>query len=126
MAVTVFIGRILMSVIFILSGLRKIFGFTGTVLQMTSHRIPAAPLLAICAIIIEIGGGLCVLLGYRVRVVGLALVLFLIPTTVIFHTGFVVVQPFDITDVLKNLAIMGGLLILSGRGAGEISLDSED
>ncbi len=126
MAVTAFLGRILMSVIFILSGLHKIFGFTGTVLQMTNHLIPAATFLAICAIIIELGGGLCILLGYRVRVVGIVLVLFLIPTTAIFHTGLAVAQPFDITNVLKNLAIMGGLLILSGRGAGEISLDSED
>jgi len=123
MAVTVLVGRVLMSVIFILSGVHKIFDYSGTVGFMAQHHLPA--FLAIPAIVVEIGGGLCLALGLGGRAAAIVLAAFLIPTTLVFHTSLVVVQTQDQSvNFLKNLTIIGGLLMAAGQGPGPLSIDA--
>ena len=125
MAVIIFLARVLLSVIFIVSGLQKVADFNGTVSVMAQHGLPATPLLAVLTIAIEVGGGLGVLLGYQGRLAAVLLVLLLIPVTVVFHTHLVVPQVTEqTTQLLKNMAIGGGLLMLAAHGPGPASLDA--
>ena len=116
------LGRILMSSIFLMSGFGKIADFTGTQQSMASREMPLTALFLVCAIILEIGGGLSVLLGYKARWGALALVVFLFPTTLIFHTNFS--EQVQIIMFMKNVAILGGLFMVVGFGPGNISVDA--
>jgi len=120
-------GRILVSVIFLLSGVMKIMDWSGNAAYMESHGMPAIPVLLTAAIVVEILGGLAVLLGYQTRAVALILFLYLIPTTLIFHNFWTLHGPEQQNQMfhfLKNLAIMGGLLEFCAAGAGSVSLDA--
>ena len=123
------LARVLLAAIFILVGVRKIGDFSGTQAMMAARGMSATALLLSCTILIEVGGGLAVLLGYKARLAALLLFLFLIPTTLIFHTAFGGSFPpeqirLQQVMVLKNLAIMGGLLTIAVHGAGGLSLDA--
>jgi putative oxidoreductase len=118
----VLIARILMAAIFLLAGFGKIMGPAGTMGYMASMGMPSARFLLIIflvgAIIIELGGGLCILLGYKMKYAALAIFVFMIPVTLIFHIG-----PGQMIMFLKNMAIMGGLLVISDTEAGAYSID---
>src|SRR6185436_11201317 len=79
------VARVLLALIFIVSGYGKITGFAGTAGYMTSMGMPTARLLLVPAIAIELGGGLLLAIGYKTRCAALAIFLFLIPATLIFH-----------------------------------------
>ena len=116
------LARFCIAFIFLMSGLGKIANFAGTQQYMAQYGMPLAFLFLVGAIAVELLGGLSVLTGYKTRWGAFVLFLFLIPTTMIFHTKF-----SDQTQVImfmKNLAIMGGLLLLVSHGAGKISLDT--
>ncbi len=120
-------GRILMSVIFLISGWAKLTHWTGTESFMTAYGMPAVPLLLAGAVLVEILGGLALLLGWQTRAAALILFLYLIPTTLIFHHFWSVPsaeQQTQLTNFLKNLAILGGLLTVTAWGAGALSLDA--
>jgi len=121
-------GRILLSIIFILAGYGKITGFSGTVNYMASHGLPFPELLLPFVILIELGGGLMLLVGWKARIAALALFLFTIPATLVFH-AFWSVDPAEAQlqriMFLKNLAIMGGMLYVMAYGPGPLSLDKK-
>jgi putative oxidoreductase len=116
------IGRILLGLIFVMSGVNKITGFEGTQQYMASQGMPITAVLLVGAIVVEILGGLSVILGLWARAGAAALVLFLIPATLIFHTDFS--QQTQMIMFLKNLSIMGGLLLVMAYGSGPYSLRS--
>ncbi len=110
------VGRVLLALIFVLAGLSKITGFGGTVGYMVQHQMPMAEVLAVAAIVVELGAGLCLVFGYRTHVAAILLALFLVPATLVFHTNLVLVHEQDQTIMfLKNLAIIGGLLTLAAQ-----------
>lgn len=117
-------ARIFLSVIFLRSGIGKILDFGGTQQQIAGQGMPLAlaGLLAAGAIIFELAGGLSVLLGYKARWGAIALIIFLVPTTLIFHTNFA--EEMQVIQFLKNLAIVGGLLMVVYFGSGPVSVDS--
>ncbi len=119
-------GRVLLALIFIGSGFSKITGFADTAAYMAGKGMPMVEVLLIIAILIELGGGLLLALGYKARWAALAIVLFLIPVTLIFH-DFWAVDPEQVKMQLiqfqKNLAIMGGMLYVVFNGPGRLSLD---
>jgi len=120
------LGRILLSAIFILSGLGKIGDWSGSAAAMAAQGMRAVPLFLALAIITEIGGGLSVLLGFKARWGALVLICFLIPATLIFHNFWAFTGAeyrMQMINFLKNLAILGGLLLLVLRGAGRPCLD---
>jgi putative oxidoreductase len=110
------LGRVLLSVIFILSGLGKLPHFHDVANMMGSKGIPLASVVLAITLLIEIGGGLMVLTGYKANYAALVIALWLIPVTLIFHHfwGIPAEQQQDqMIHFLKNVAIMGGLLILA-------------
>jgi putative oxidoreductase len=116
-------GRILMSVIFVMAAINKVTNFGGTVDDIASVGVPLATVAAVIAIIVELSGGLSVALGFRARLGSWLLLLFLIPTTLLFHNPAVVSD--QLIPFMKNLAIMGGLLILASSGPGRLVLQSD-
>jgi len=123
------LARLLLALIFIASGFSKIPGWHDTAALMASKGIPFVPLSLAAAIGVEIGGGVSVLLGFKTRVGAAALVVFLIPTTLIFHNFWALEgmdRQINMIMFMKNLAIIGGLLLLAVFGAGPLSLDSRD
>lgn len=118
------LARLFLGLIFLMSGINKITGFGGTEEYVASHGIPLPAVFLAGAIAIEIIGGLSVILGLWARVGAAALVLFLIPTTLIFHTDFG--QQTQMVMFLKNLSIMGGLLLVMAYGSGTYRIQSFD
>lgn len=120
------LGRICLSVIFLLSGIGKFMDPAGLSLYMASKGMPMIPFFLYTAALIEILGGVCLLLGIKTRIAALVLFLYLIPVTVIFH-AFWDSPPAEVAaqmgNFLKNLAIMGGLLYAIANGAGKCSID---
>jgi putative oxidoreductase len=110
------LGRVLLSAIFILSGLGKLPHFNGVAGMMASKGIPLASVALAITLFIEIGGGLLVLTGYKAQYAALVMALWLIPVTLVFHHfwGIPAEQQQDqMVHFLKNVAIMGGLLVLA-------------
>ena len=120
-------GRFLLSLIFLMSAFGKATQFSGTAAMMESKGMPAASFFLVMAILFETIGGLSVLAGFKARYGALALIVFLIPATLIFHNFWAYTgmeQMGQMTNFLKNLSIMGGLLLIAGRGPGPISFDA--
>lgn len=119
-------GRILLSLIFLLSGLSKIGGWNETAAYMASKGMPMVPFFLVGAIVLELLGGLSVLLGLKARVGAAALFVYLIPTTLIFHNFWALEgmeQQVQMIMFMKNCSIMGGLLLVLSLGPGPLSLD---
>ncbi|MEO0801977.1 MAG: DoxX family protein [Cyanobacteria bacterium J06642_2] len=115
------VARICLAVIFVQTGLAKVFNFDGTQQQIASAGLPLAGLVTLFTIIFEIGGGTSLILGYKARVGAILLLIFLIPATIVFHNP--ILDSTQTIQFMKNLAIIGGLLMVVGNGPGPISLD---
>jgi putative oxidoreductase len=111
-------GRIFVATIFLASAFGKITNFQGTTEYMALHGMPMVDLLCLAAIAVEVMGGLSLVLGYYARWGAVALLVFMVPATLIFH-----LSPDQRIQLLKNMAIIGGLLQIAAFGPGEISLD---
>ena len=121
------VGRILMSIIFLGSGLTKVTMFSGMTQYVAAKHLPLPAVSLALAAAVEIFGGLAVLVGFRARIVAWLLFLYLIPTTVVFHNFWAMTgaeQMDNQVHFLKNLAIMGGLLFLAAFGPGAFSIDN--
>lgn len=115
------LGRVLLALIFIVAGIGKIMDPAGTLGYMESMGMPAHKLFLYGAILVELGGGLLLLLGFKAKQAAFLLFIFMIPTTLIFHRN--VADQMQMVMFLKNLAIMGGLLTVFAHGPGPASLD---
>lgn len=115
------VARILLAILFIMAGLGKLGDVQGFAGYMSSGGVPA--ILAWPVILFEILGGLAILIGYRTRIVALALAAFCVLSGLMFHLD--PANQMQMTMLLKNLAIAGGFLALATLGAGAISLDSK-
>lgn len=113
-------ARVLLSALFLMSGINKILNPAGTQQYMASYGMPLTGLFLMGAIALELAGGLSVLLGYKARWGAIALIIFLIPATLIFHTNFA--DQMQTIQFMKNLAILGGLLIIVQSGSGDIAI----
>jgi len=122
----VLLGRILLAGTFVISGFGKITGFEGTAGYIASKGLPLPQVLTVIAILIEFGGGLAILLGWMTRWAALAMVVFLIVITPVFH-GFWAAPPDQVMEqqinFMKNLSILGGMLLLFACGPGRYSVD---
>jgi putative oxidoreductase len=120
------VGRSLLGLLFIVSGIGKIMGYSGTAGYMAGHGLPFVGLLLPLTILVELGGGLMLVFGWCARWAALALFLFLIPATLIFH-NFWAAPPEQaqgqMIHFLKNLSIMGGMLYVIVFGSGPLSVD---
>lgn len=120
-AALILAARVLMAAIFISAGLSKTgAGYDGTAGYMASVGLPAALLPLV--ILLEIGGGLALVLGFQARLAALALAMFSIVSAFIFHNA---PDPMQQIMFMKNMAMAGGLLAITVFGAGRLSLDAE-
>ncbi|XVJ69057.1 MAG: DoxX family protein [Rhizobacter sp.] len=120
------IGRVLLALMFVLAGISKIGGFDGTVGFIASKGLPLPSLLAVATIALELLGGLALMVGWQTRWAALALALFTLVASVIFHNFWALPAEQQMVQQLmfmKNLSVAGGMLVLSAFGAGAYSLD---
>ena len=115
------IGRIFISLIFLLSGFSKIGNYEGTVDWMESLGMPG--IFLIPAIALEIIAPIFVVIGYKVKISAALLSLFCIATAVIFHNDFS--NQMQIISFMKNIGLAGGFLLLVINGAKDFSLDKK-
>jgi len=113
------IGRTLLSVLFLLSGLSKIGAYAATAAYMTSVGVPSALLPVVIAT--EVLGAFAVILGWHTRIAAFLLAGYSLLAALIFHANFA--DQIQMIMFLKNVSIAGGLLLLVGNGAGPLSLD---
>jgi putative oxidoreductase len=122
----VLIGRVLLALMFVMAGISKIGGFDGTVGFIASKGLPLPSLLAMATIALELLGGLALIVGWQTRWAALALALFTLAASVIFHNFWALPAEQQMVQQLmfmKNLSVAGGMLVLSAFGAGAFSLD---
>ncbi len=108
------VGRVLLSIIFILSGLGKIEAFSGTASMMGAHGIPIPEVTLVAVILIELLGGLALLTGIHARLAAMILFIYLIPVSLVMHNFWTApagAAQMQQVQFLKNLAILGGLLL---------------
>lgn len=112
------VGRILLALMFVMGGYSKIGGYAGTQAYMAAQGVPGILLPAV--ILLELVGGLMIVVGFKTRLVVLALFGFTIIATILFHSA-----PDRMQQLLfmKNLAVAGGFLVLFASGPGRWSLD---
>ena len=120
------VGRILLAAIFLIAGIRKIMAFAGTVGYFTKLGFPAPEAMAVLAILIEVGGGALLILGWQTRRIAWLMIAFVVIATFMAHRFW----QFDaaqyanqMNHFLKNAAIVGGLLYAAVMDAGALSLD---
>jgi len=121
-------GRFLLALIFLISGFGKVTGFAGTVGYIASKGMPLPELMAAGAAAVELLGGLALVLGWKTRWAAAAIALFLIPTTLVFHNpaGLPAAEAqAQVINLLKNISIFGGMLMLVAFGPGRWSIDKE-
>ena len=115
-------ARICLCIIFLKAGIGKIFGFGGTAAMMASQGLPIPQVLLVFTIAFQLIGGLSLLFGYKVKIGSLLLILFLIPATLVFHNP--IGNPDQMNAFLKNIGLIGGLLMTIYAGAGAVSIDA--
>ena len=121
------VGRLLLALMFIVAGFGKLTNLQGTAGYIASGGLPAPMVLAVLVGLLELVGGLALVVGYQVRWVGLALALFTLAASVLFHAYWS--APADQQMVaqmlfMKNLSVAGGMFLISALGAGPLSLDA--
>lgn len=117
--VTELAGRLLLAVLFLLSGLGKLGAYSATAAFMSSAGVPGALLPAVIAT--ELLGSLSVILGWKARAASFLLAGFSVLSALIFHNNWA--DQTQMIMFMKDLAIAGGLLLLLANGAGRLSLD---
>lgn len=113
-------ARICLALIFLNSGIKHLTGFPGFVSTIASKGLPIPAVLAVGSIVCLLGGAVSLLLGFKTKIGALLLIVFLIPTTLFFHPPVT-----DLSGFLKNLALIGGLLMTISNGPGLMSLDGQ-
>lgn len=119
-------GRIFLAAIFVWSGFGKIGGFEGLAGQIASKGFPAAQVFAAATIVIEVGAGLMLVAGWKARWAALLLAVFTVIVTIFFHNFWAVPEAQKMMQQLqfmKNLALIGGLLMVTAFGPGRLSVD---
>ena len=116
------LGRILMSSLFLMSGFGKLADPIGTKAYIASKALPWPEAAYVIAVIIELGFGTALVLGYRTRMVAAVMAIFTLATGLTFHDNFA--DPKQLISFMKNIAITGGFLQVIVWGAGSLSLDA--
>ena len=119
-------GRVLLALLFVLSGVGKVTDPAGTLGYMKSANLPFAQLLLWASVVVEIGASAMLVLGWKARWGAAALFLWMIPVTAVFHNpwaGDPAQAQMQMVHLLKNISIMGGLLFVIAFGPGGWSLE---
>jgi putative oxidoreductase len=115
------VGRILIAIIFLISGFGKVGAPEATQSYIASAGMPAPLLAYLGAVVVELGGGILLVVGYRTRLVAAIIAVYTLVAALYFHHAFG--DQNQMVNFLKNLAMAGGLLQVVAFGAGAFSLD---
>ena len=121
--VLILIGRVFLSVLFIMAGFGKLTGLAGTAQFFAAVGLPAPTVLAVVVGLLELLGGIAILVGFQTRAIAIVLAVFTLAATAIAHLNFA--DQMQLLMAQKNLAIAGGFLALAAFGAGAYSLDGK-
>jgi len=119
------LGRLMMAYIFATSGIAKVLGWSGNLAYMSPRHLPMIPVLLAIAMVIELAGSACLVTGYHARIAAFVMFWYTTAVTVLFHNYWAsseMMAAIEETDFRKNLAIMGGLLMLAYSGPGKRAL----
>ena len=116
------LGRVLIAAIFLYSGFGKIMAPEGTQAYIAAAGLPLPIVGYVLAILVEVGGGLLLLIGYQTRLVALIIALYSIVAALAFHSQFA--DQNQLIHFMKNFCIAGGLLQIVAFGAGSMSVDA--
>jgi putative oxidoreductase len=121
------VGRVLLAIIFVMSGLEKVMDLGATAAAIGGKGLPMPNVLAVATAILELGGGLLVIVGWQTRLASLALAIFCAVAAYFFHDFWHYPQGAEHTNnmihFMKNMSMIGGLFVLCAAGAGRYSLD---
>jgi len=120
------VGRVLLAFMFVYSGFGKIGGFERTAANIASKGLPLPEIGAAIAIAVELGGGLMLALGWKARCAALAIAVFTLAAAFLFHNFWTMTDQAMRTNqvmFMKNIAIIGGMLMVVAFGPGRYSLD---
>jgi putative oxidoreductase len=121
------LARILITAIFVYSGISQLMHFNAMVHVLAASGIPLATIAAAISTLIDLVGSAMIIIGWKTKPAAAILFIYLIPVTVMFHNFWAAppqMHDMQLLNFLKNLGIMGGLLILATRGAGASSVDA--
>ena len=120
------VGRVLLAWIFMWAGYGKVMGYDGTAGYMASTGLPMVGVLLPLTILLELSGGIALIIGWKARWVALALAVFTLLASLMFHNFWAMQPEAVMTNTLlfyKNVAIIGGLLMVFAFGPGRFSVD---
>ena len=121
------VGRILLGLYFLVPGFMKILDFEGTGQSMLDKGMMFVPFFLVLTIIIQVGGGLSMMIGYKTQMIAFVLAGLTLVINIVMHDFWDMEaglqQAHDTQNFIKNLAIMAGLLVVAGLGAGPWSAD---
>ena len=117
----ILVGRVLLSILFIFAGFGKLTAISATAGWFGSIGLPVPTVTAVVVGLVELLGGLAILVGFQTRIAAIVVALFTLGATAIAHLDFS--DAMQVLMLQKNLAIAGGLLILAIVGAGALSVD---
>jgi putative oxidoreductase len=121
------LARILIVAIFVYTGITKLMHFDATAHMIGEKGIPLAAVATAIAILIELGGAILIIIGFQTKLAAAVQFVYLIVITFIYHNFWAAPPPLhdvQLLNFLKNVGIMGGLLLLATRGAGASSVDA--
>ncbi len=123
------VGRVMLSLIFLMSGLGKVFQFDGQVGYAASQGVPMASAAIAISAVVEIAAAVMIILGYKARLGAAALLLWMIPVNFLMHAFWGMTDPtwkqIHMIMFMKNLAMMGGMLLIIAYGSGPKSLKAD-
>ena len=123
------VGRLLLTHIFLTSGIAKVVAWGNNIAYMNTRHLPMVPILLGIATIIELAGSVCIVVGSHARIASFVMFLYTAAVTVVFHNYWSVtgqLAGIQETHFRKNLAIMGGLLMVAYCGPGPWSIGRTD
>jgi len=123
----ILVGRILLGLLFVLSGFSKIGGFNGTVGYIASQGLPMPQVIAAITILVELGGGLALVFGCYTKQAAIVVGVFTLLAAFIFHNFWAAPEAQKMMqqiNFMKNLSIAGGMFVLAAFGPGRFSLDA--
>jgi uncharacterized membrane protein YphA (DoxX/SURF4 family) len=120
------IGRAFLAAIFLKAAVANTLGFSSIVEMMNSRGLPFPPLLLIGNIFCTLVGGLSILFGFKARIGAILLIIFLVPTTFVFHNPIIdgSINDNALNGFLKNFGLVGAMLFIYYYGTGPVSLDA--
>jgi putative oxidoreductase len=121
------VGRVVIAIMFVMSGVEKVMDLPGTAAAIGGKGLPMPYVLAVATAVLELGGGLLIIVGWQTRIVALALAIFCAVAGYFFHDFWHYPEGPQYTNnmihFMKNMSVIGGFLMLCAAGAGRYSLD---